>query len=200
MKARALLVAVLVPCACVAACVGGRTTLETDAGADASTCAAASLRFRLVAPVGAWCVGSPTSCDGEWLYLRRAGGEELTIDRPCVADCASCEPIACPAICAAPTRMSATGAVHVWDGTTWERSSCSSGDGCVQRSCAAPGRYVATMCAYRESVSDGIGGFCVPERTPLCADVAFDWPPPAGVDEIVGHVAEPAPLFHGGAR
>jgi hypothetical protein len=42
--------------------------------------------------------------------------------------------------------------------------------------CAAPGRYVATMCAARRTDDAGPNALCVPTLNPTCVDVEFDYP------------------------
>ncbi len=168
----------------VAACTGSNAVLGpgdagSDAGGDAGVCPQGSVLFQLTAAnPDAHCIGAPNSCTLDWLSLRNANGDDVVIDAPCTADCATCEPVGCPAYCAIPTRMTAAGVQRTWDGTYYAAGTCG-GMTCALRSCAPAGRYVAKMCAYPDLSSGGAGGVCSPSPAPRCVDVAFDWPPPS---------------------
>jgi hypothetical protein len=76
-----------------------------------------------------------------------------------------------------------------WDGTSYNSvttSSCVGGGSCYQRLCAAPGRYTARMCLYKNVGDGGIGMLCPAAQKPLCTDVPFDWPPTGTVSGAVG--------------
>lgn len=169
------------------ACSGELDAVPQDAGDDAAACASGTIRFRFVSTASdQFCIGAPTSCTATWLSIRKDTGEELVIDRPCVPDCSSCEPIGCPASCAAPSQMRAGGVAGAWDGTKWSSSVCGTGAACVARSCANAGRYFAKMCAYREIPGDAAGSFCNPTTTATCTEVGFDWPPANATTEVLG--------------
>jgi hypothetical protein len=174
--------------ALAASCVGGRTGI-VDAGVEAEAgCSSATVRFRFVSRVGAaYCIGAPGTCAGEWLSVRTADNEELLLDHPCLADCVPCEPVACPALCAAPTRLAPTGETRTWDGTFYEQRTCRAGTACVAGRCAPVARYVARMCAYRDLSVDARAA-CARAPTPTCEDVAFDWPPRVGASDVTGEI------------
>jgi hypothetical protein len=124
-------------------------------------------------------------CGSEWFTIHPVGGgPALPIDGGCVTMCADCEPIACAIECPVATVLSPTGATREWDGTLYPPSTCGpSALACVGTSCAAPGKYVATMCGRPQPASDAAYPLCTSatttSTTPTCVDVPFDWPPPA---------------------
>jgi hypothetical protein len=125
-----------------------------------------------------YCYG--TACNLTFVTIRGPNGQGIGIDAPiCGADCATCTSKPCPPMaCAAPARLTSTGATRVWDGTDWLGGTCGAGVSCQSRSCAAPGKYVATMCAYLDSSPNT---FCnASSQNALCEDFPFDWPPPGG--------------------
>lgn len=158
---------------------------RTDA--DAGTCSGGTVRFRLFSTSNRrYCVGAPSTCAAEWLTVRRHDtGEVLPLDRACVADCTSCQPTPCPASCAAPSPLLATGQERRWDGTFFPAASCDGGSVCAEQRCAPRGHYVARMCAYRD-VAASTTGACVPVATASCIEVELDWPPETGTAEVLG--------------
>lgn len=160
----------------------------TDARVDASSCASGSIHFRFVSTSNhAYCIGAPSTCTVEWLSIRRYyGGETLPLDNTCLGSCSSCETVGCPALCAAPAHLAATGQERTWDGAYYPVGTC--GDGgtiCADRACAERGRYIARMCAYRDLAATP-GAFCSPTSTASCVEREFDWPPETGTAEITG--------------
>jgi hypothetical protein len=119
------------------------------------------------------------------LSISSSTGAILTIDKPCQADCSTCEPIGCPAICAAPTAMKAEGEQRAWTGTYYASSTCGSGMSCAALACAPPGHYTAKMCAYA-ATGDRTAPFCNAGQIPTCATVEFDWPPIGGSATVTG--------------
>ena len=182
--------------ATLCACNGSVSQEPSDGGApndadaapyDGSTCDSGSITFTFHAGSPAdYCIGAPGSCADVWLTILDAQGRPLDIDRPCLPDCGDCQPYGCPASCAAPQRMTATGVKRTWDGTYYASSTCGSSAACVARSCVAAGHYTARMCAYRDVGGSGPSGFCSPAQTPECTDVSFDWPPAASIEGSIG--------------
>jgi hypothetical protein len=161
---------------------------STDARpSDGGACASGSITFTFRAEDPAtYCIGAPSSCADVWLTILGADGREVVIDRPCLADCADCQPYGCPASCAAPQHMTAAGVTRTWDGTYYASGTCGASLACVQPSCISRGTYTARMCAYPDVGASMPNGICSPAETPKCTDVAFDWPPAATVEGSLG--------------
>ncbi len=51
--------------------------------------------------------------------------------------------------------------------------------------CAAPGRYIATMCGSRSTPDGGQFGRCSLNATPTCVSVPFDYPGPMVVEGMI---------------
>ncbi len=174
----------------VACCGGGLGVNDgsADGGADAASdggaCPTGALTFTLHASNAAnYCVGAPSSCSSEWLTILGPDHAALVIDRPCVSDCSVCQPVACPASCAAPSPMPEGGLTRAWDGAYDVLRTCGSGVSCAAQACAPAGQYVARMCVYRALSS---APFCSPTAAPTCTDVPFAWPPASGTGEVQG--------------
>jgi hypothetical protein len=184
---------------------GTSDAAPVDGGADApdATCVPGTITFEMQEAPGntkSYCVGGRAlSCATDWLSIRHGtSGASVSIDQGCVADCNSCQPVACPALCALPSRLPTAGVKRDFDGTYFAPGTCGAGLTCQTRSCAAPGRYVATMCAY-EDVGGGEAGGCTSTApTPTCVEVAFEWPPAGGSAVIVGTLKSTA-IGDGGA-
>jgi hypothetical protein len=102
------------------------------------------------------------------------------IDRPCLASCGDCQPVACPAIaCVAPHHLASAGEDIGWNGALWAQSTCMAASGslaCVGQLCVQPGTpLIATMCGFPNMTPDG-GSFCSSGPTPKCVDVPFTYP------------------------
>lgn len=157
-------------------------------GPDAQgPCAPTPVTFvMLVATSGGarYCADPPDGCSGaDWLTLLPAGGTPITIDSTCTPDCGVCQPVACPAVCAAPSEVPDTGERRMWSGNEFVSGRCGPAGttACVDRSCAPAGSYVARMCGYAEIASGPSTGACTAATTmPTCVDVPFDWPAAAG--------------------
>jgi hypothetical protein len=174
----------------LAAC-GGRTVDRESGGAE---CAQGTVELAMRAPPGAassWCIGAPNACSHQWLQIFGPDGVELVVDRPCVASCGDCEPVGCPALCAAPTRMHEQGVTRTWDGSYFAAAACGGGMACVAPRCSPPGRYTARMCAYRDHETDEHAEWCSPTSEPTCESVAFDWPPGAGAGVVEATIRGP---------
>ena len=169
------------------ACAGGPTLF--DDGGEAPTCPRASVTFALKAApenTARWCVG--TDCTREWLTIVDPAGEEHEIDRPCLPDCDGCEPVGCPASCAAPSPLPAEGVQRTWTGDYFATGACAASGACTSSVCAPSGRYVAKMCVSRDLGTDPSIPICSASSTRTCARVAFDWPPAPGVTIVTGVV------------
>jgi hypothetical protein len=121
-------------------CAGGRA----DIGLDAGACPQGSITFSMqAADPSRLCVGPPGSCSNQWLTILDSSWAELVIDPPCAADCAACQPVGCPALCAVPTRMPSGGERRTWDGTNHAPDTCGSSMPCYRPTCAPAGHYRA---------------------------------------------------------
>ena len=158
----------------------GSTGSGASSGSGSCPASGATVSFEMkVSPTlnTSYCYGAG-SCSQEFVAIRAPNGADLTIDKPCLADCNACRLVACPAGCLAPGPLTTTGVNHVWDGTHWSSGTCGSNVTCTGVDCTPAGHYVATMCAYRN-----IGGpapSCTSSQTPICKEFGFDWPPPNG--------------------
>jgi hypothetical protein len=165
-----------------------------DAGdADSGACPVGQITFVLRRAAGSattYCVGAPNSCSHDWLSIIGPGGSSFPIDKPCQTECSTCEPVGCPAICAAPTAMKQEGEQRTWSGTYYAASTCGSGSACVGPACVSAGRYTARMCAYAEADMGQTAPFCNAVQTPTCVSVDFDWPPPGGSGTLTGVIGE----------
>jgi hypothetical protein len=77
--------------------------------------------------------------------------------------------------------MPASGVDTTWSGESWSSGTfCGANrNACLSRMCAAPGRYLAHMCAYMVDESDDAGALDCRQsasKTPTCVDVPFDYP------------------------
>jgi hypothetical protein len=153
----------------VAVCTGGTTTFHmTEAsGTD-------------------YCVG--VQCTLSWVSVKSMTGKVMSLSGGCVTNCDVCQPIACgAAACIAPQHLKPEGQTLTWDGTYYEPSKCGAGISCQDKQCAPPGRYVATMCANKNTSDAGIAGFCQGfDSMPTCVDVEFDYPSMKTVEGVVG--------------
>jgi hypothetical protein len=165
-----------------------------DASPDAAGCVVATVRLELMAASGeSFCAGgSGAGCASDWVTVRPAGGgDALPLEAPCVTACNVCMPVACPALCAAPTEVPAGGIMRSWDGTYFASGTCGAGLSCATASCAPAGHYIATMCGYAKTGPDASVGSCRGVSTATCTDVPFDWPPSQDGALVVGTLAVP---------
>jgi hypothetical protein len=72
--------------------------------------------------------------------------------------------------------MKAQGETATWDGTDWQDGKCGANMACKSKQCAAPGHYIAKMCASRSVPDGGMFGQCNTNATQTCVDVPFDYP------------------------
>jgi hypothetical protein len=72
--------------------------------------------------------------------------------------------------------MKAQGETTTWNGTYWQEATCGANTSCRGTQCAAPGHYVAKMCASRSVPDGGPFGTCNPSAMQTCVDVPFDYP------------------------
>jgi hypothetical protein len=176
----------------VLACAGGRTgPQEADSG---PTCPTGAVAFVLQQPstdASHWCVGS--GCSLEWLTIVDPAGVEHRLDWPCVPDCETCAPVACPLSCAVPQPFPGAGLLRAWDGRYFESGTCGAGSLCASKTCASAGRYVAKMCVHRDRSSGAGKTFCDADMASTCTQVAFDWPPAAGTATVIGQTGACCP-------
>lgn len=141
---------------------------------------------------GAFCSGTTQSVRNTVLIKKPDGTSAGSLERGCESLCEdACEPGGCEFMLAAPEPIGREGLISVWDGTFFGNTVSCGGDlgggRCIQTSCAAPGEYIATMCAFpvgKSEVGQGAAGtgaeICaaIPgSATPTCIDVPFTWPP-----------------------
>jgi hypothetical protein len=140
-------------------------------------------------PAGAdYCVG--INCGTSFVTVKSITGQTINISPGCQTTCEQCQPIACTASCIAPQHMKAGGESITWDGTYYVQSTCTSGgqtNSCRNTLCAAPGMYVAHMCASKSTSDAGATGFCMASPTPTCVDVPFVYPSATTVDGMLPH-------------
>jgi hypothetical protein len=72
--------------------------------------------------------------------------------------------------------MNPQGESFEWDGTDWQPGMCGANMSCRSHECAAPGRYVAKMCASRSVPDGGSLMQCSPTPVLKCVEVPFDYP------------------------
>jgi hypothetical protein len=192
--------ATLSPSSDAASDVGASHGSPVSDGPDgASACLTGTVNFSLRAAAGnttPYCLGAPGSCTELWVSILTAdGATTLSLVYGCVPDCSSCQPVACPLICAAPSMLGAAGAQKSWDGTFVEHLTCGAAVACTRPACAPAGDYIARMCAY--AAKPGAALACLGASTPTCIDVPFTWPPPSGASSVEGVI--PAGSDDGGA-
>jgi hypothetical protein len=133
-----------------------------------------------------YCVGA--NCGSSWVTVKSADGQALNLSGGCQTTCQDCQPIACSNLCIAPQEMKAEGESLSWDGSYFVQSTCGQNYSCNNTACAAPGSYVATMCASPNDSGDaGVAGFCSNTGAdPVCVDVAFEYPSDTVVEGVIG--------------
>lgn len=159
---------------------GGGGGLEDGSAA----CTAGSVTFHLSATDGrntSYCVG--LNCTEEWVTVHNAKGDPIPLALGCNTTCDDCRPVGCPTICITPKRMNPDGQRLTWDGTYWPDAICGAKQSCRSKRCAAPGKYVARMCAT-PSTSDA-GQFCVVNTMPKCVEVEFEYPSAAPIEGAI---------------
>jgi hypothetical protein len=123
-----------------------------------------------------YCVGA--QCSAVWLTVTTSDGSPVTFSQGCAASCTDCVFVACPPVaCALPQPMKTDGETTTWDGSDWRAGTCGAQmTTCRARTCAAPGKYIAHMCASRKSQDAGALSQCSPAPTQTCVDVPFAYP------------------------
>jgi hypothetical protein len=182
----------------VAACggamsVGGSDAGSMDTGSSAEDAASADwegddghstpchgpVTFHMRASessTSSYCLGS-ACLGGVWLDMTTEHGEKVHY-------APSCEVGGCNPICLHPRRMKPEGELHPWDGKVWV-STCGNTQPCAPTTCATAGKYVATMCAYANTITDA--GLCnaSPMSPPTCVEIAFEYPTTATVEGVL---------------
>jgi hypothetical protein len=148
-----------------------------SSGGSTSCSAFETITFEMsVAPgvEASYCYGD---CLGDFVTIRGPNNEVLTIEQACLADCNVCQPMACPALCRAPSPLTTTPVTFKWNGTDWVNATCGANVSCEDSACAPAGHYVATLCA--NVVQAEMAPACIPSsQGAVCKDFDFDWPPP----------------------
>jgi hypothetical protein len=166
---------------------GGGGTGGTNGHPDAAVdCTAGTVTFHMTEAAGTdYCVG--VQCTNVWVSVKTMDGKTMSLSGGCLTSCDVCLPIACGAgACIAPQHMKPEGQTLTWDGTYQVQSTCGAGLTCQNKQCAAPGKYIATMCANRSTSDAGINGFCMADQTPTCVEVPFEYPSATTVEGVVG--------------
>ncbi len=167
---------------------GGSAGTNGGTGGGATQCTAGMVTFHLSAADGNntdYCVGA--GCSVEWMTVRSAAGQAINLASGCTTTCEKCQPVACTNLCIAPQRMKADGETTTWDGTYFQASKCNATTTCSQMQCAAPGQYIATMCAALSPPDSGLAGFCgITGQQPTCVAVPFDYPSTTVVEGVIG--------------
>jgi hypothetical protein len=171
-------------------------TDEIGCGGDAGACGTGSARIEVRSGGGTWMwcetqdgpaagrnVLTMYSSSGEPLYLQPFAlpPSELGID------CVSCDSrwpigigIACGTL-ADGGQGTASSLDLVWDGTYFAQRTCGAGStACLTKGCAAPGSYVANVCACPPSQWDS--GTCA---SFTCIDVPFEFPSCAAIEVVL---------------
>lgn len=176
---------------------GGSADAEVDAAsgdAGAAACPTGQVTFAFQLAPGSttdYCL-APGGCgDGYWLSIQTTDGGTLSpYAAGCLADCTSCQPVACGNVCAIAGMLGDAGTTMSWNGSYVETTTCGpTALACYRNECAGAGTYVAHMCGYAEPPSSG---YCLnPSTTPTCIDVPFAWPPDGGMGTVVGQIGTP---------
>src|SRR5579859_250170 len=157
---------------------GGSGGHPVDAGRDAPGTCAGTVTFQFTAANGKssdWCVGA--NCSDVWVTITSSTGTPVTPSILCGVTCDTCTSTPCPPIaCRIPQPMKAQGETATWDGTDWQAGTCGANTACRGRQCAAPGHYIAKMCASRSVPDGGPLGQCSTNPMLTCVDVPFDYP------------------------
>ncbi|HZU84453.1 MAG TPA: hypothetical protein VE987_16100 [Polyangiaceae bacterium] len=157
----------------------GVCDLSTARPRIGASCAGGSVTFQLAAPSGSrwWLDESQSSGtpDRNWLTLLTACGVE--VDRAPNAESTNRDCASCPSSWSLTTGtdvwpLPATDQSETWDGTLYAPGTCGPQSlACVAPRCAAPGRYVAQMCACDAADQGPLG--CA---RPTCVSVPFEYP------------------------
>jgi len=169
------------------------SSLDSDAArfvSDAGSCGTGIVTFRVYAPANdALTVSTSGDEEPNWLAITPRSGTQLELyPEEMTEDCESCfsgEGFAVP-IGWYDSPLEDAGATRTWDGRYFGPGTCpppvptGRSSRCQTASCAAPGPYLATMCACAESPLNGSQGF-PPYATsdcanPVCVDVPFEYP------------------------
>jgi hypothetical protein len=159
---------------------GGGGALDDAAAA----CTAGTVAFHLSLKDGrnaSYCVG--LDCTDEWVTVRTPQGTPMPLSFGCSTACEDCRPIGCPLICVAPKQMKEDGERLTWNGTYWPDAMCGAKQTCRSKSCAAPGKYIARMCAAPSASITG--SFCVVNDKPKCVEVEFEYPSATTVEGAI---------------
>jgi len=155
---------------------GASTDGEGDGG-DLVPCNGGPVMFHMRATDGSnasYCVGR--RCRWYWLDVTTEHGETVVY---------SLEGEGGLPICAAPRPLKAEGEHLTWDGRVWVISTCSNQLPCWAPTCAAPGKYIAKMCANADSIITDAGFCSYPTSPQTCIEVEFEYPTAAIVEGVL---------------
>ncbi len=168
---------------------GDAALTTSDGGVEAGAACSGSdlVTFELkVNGAGVYCDGKGCANDSTFVAIRpEAGGSELVVDGGCRVCESDCSAITCAEACMIPSVVPTEGSRTTWNGTIFVPSTVCGGTSCLAPSCAAPGNYIAKICAYAVPDADaGSSGLpvCSGElaATSSCVEVPFTWPTAPG--------------------
>lgn len=105
-------------------------------------------------------------------------GHVLDLGNWCRTDCATCSANLCPPTPCLPDEEITTIA-RTWDGTFYASSTCGpQATACLAATTAAPGTYVASVCAQQGTMTHNPDGStqCTNQCTEVCGSVKFEVP------------------------
>jgi hypothetical protein len=144
---------------------------ESPAAAADGGCASGQVTFQLIGPSQDWYVADWLGADPGcfWLTLSSLDGGvlDLAYPYPILVDCRGCTNVGQPIGCG----YGPVGASMTWNGEYFAVSTCGGrATACAAPTCAPPGQYVATMCAFSEA-----------NGAKDCIEVPFTYPSAATV-------------------
>ena len=176
-----------------AACGGTTSASSPDAGGarpedgasidgewdgDLVPCNGGPVIFHMRATEGSnvsYCVGR--RCRWFWLDLTTEHGETVVYSLD--------GEIGGLPVCYNPRPLTAEGEHLTWDGRVWVISTCGNQLPCWARTCATPGKYIATMCVNANPIITDAGFCSFPNSPQTCIAVEFEYPTAAIVEGVL---------------
>ncbi len=167
------------------------SSLDTDAApfvSDAGSCGTGVVTFRLYGPANSVTISASGDEEPNWLAVAPRSGTELELyPEEMTENCETCfsgEGFGVP-IGWSDSVLEDAGATRTWDGQYFAPGTCPPPvpagrySRCQTPSCAAPGQYLATMCACDENplIDQAFPPYATSDcANPVCVDVPFDYP------------------------
>ena len=109
--------------------------------------------------------------DASGTFIVRSPGD-------CYTPCETCQMQPCPGAACELRGYDVPGETLTWDGTSWLGSTCGATQSCLSKSFAAPGQYVAVMCATPGTLQEDASQTpqCVGTGADECVEVPFEFP------------------------